>query len=388
MSAMPKPRTERVMTRFPRRRWPLAVSAVAVAAVAAVLVATRLAARPLESMWYLVESEDGVQSFIRNVDQVTIVAPMTYQVDSAGTLAGGVDPRVLRAARAGGVRVMPLVRQPGFDQAQLARLLREPAARARTAESLARTCRAQGYWGFQIDFENVRVHDGPLLTAFYRQIADALHGAGCRVSIAVVPRVSDSPGDSPYHYWMFGHWRGAYEYAALAAAGDFITLMSYDQHSRYTPPGPVAGMPWVQATLDFVLAQGVPPEKILLGVPAYSRHWRPTYDGGGQTRAESGAEGLGYGKARELTRARDAELVWDRRQKVYHAAYDREQTFEYVFFENARTFGHKINLVRERRLRGFAVWRLGQEDPEVWSRVQRLRLGPTDFVRLATPPGP
>jgi hypothetical protein len=118
---------------------------------------------------------------------------------------------------------------------------------------------------------------------------------------------------------MFGHWRGAYEYGALAAAGDFITLMSYDQHSRYTPPGPVAGMPWVQATLDFVLAQGVPPEKILLGIPAYSRHWRSTYEGGEQTRAQSGAEGLGYGKARELARARDAELAWDRRQKVYHA---------------------------------------------------------------------
>jgi hypothetical protein len=66
-------------------------------------------------------------------------------------------------------------------------------------------------------------------------------------------------------------------------------------------------------------------------------------------------------------------------------AYDREQTFEYIFFENASTFGHKLGLVRERRLRGFAVWRLGQEDPEVWNRVQQLPLQPSERSTSAMP---
>lgn len=355
------------------RRWLAALAAVGVLG-AGLAASRRVSGPPLESMWYLVDSEDGVQSFLRHVEGVTIVAPLTYQVDSAGALKGRVDERVMRAARAGGIRVMPLVQQPGFDQAQLARLLRDTAARSRAAGELARACRDRGYWGLQVDFENVRVQDGPLLTAFYREIAGALHGAGCRASIAVVPRTSDSPGESPYHYWMYGHWRGAYDYAALAAAGDFITLMSYDQHTRHTPPGPVAGTPWVEATLDFVLERGVPPEKILLGVPAYSRHWRSAYDGNPDGQGERNAQGLGYGKARELADAHGADMAWDRRQEVYHAAYDREETLEYIYFENARTFGHKLDLVRARGLRGFAVWRLGQEDPEVWDRVERLPL--------------
>jgi spore germination protein YaaH len=349
-------------------RWVAALAAAGV--VAAGMAAARSPGPPLESLWYL--AGDGAEAFVRNAGAVTIVAPMAYEVDSAGTLRGRVDARVVRAARRAGVRVMPVVRQPEFDQAQLARLLRDPAGRARAAASLARACRDGGYWGIQVDFENVRVQDGPLLTAFYRQIAGALRGAGCRAAIAVVPRVSDAPGESAYQYWMFGHWRGAYDYGALAAAGDFIVLMSYDQHTRHTPPGPVAALPWVRATLDFALADGAPPEKILLGVPAYSRHWRAAYTGGGT--ADAGSAGLGYGAAAALAKRNGARLQWDADHKVYHARYDRETALEYLYVENARTFGHKLDLVRERGLRGFAVWRLGQEDPEVWDRVRRLPL--------------
>jgi spore germination protein YaaH len=187
------------------RHWLAALAAAG--GLGAGMAAARPSGPPVESLWYLTEDGGGVESFVRNVHRVTIVAPMAYEVDSAGTLRGRVDARVLRAAHAGGVRVMPVVRQPGFSQTQLARLLRDPAARARAAASLAGTCQSRGYWGLQVDFENIRVQDGPLLTDFYRQIAGVLHEAGCRAGIAVVPRVSDLPGESPYQYWM--HRRGS-----------------------------------------------------------------------------------------------------------------------------------------------------------------------------------
>jgi spore germination protein YaaH len=42
--------------------------------------------------------------------------------------------------------------------------------------------------------------------------------------------------------------------------------MTYAQHTGGTTPGPVAGYPWVLACLRYVLALGVPPEKISLGL--------------------------------------------------------------------------------------------------------------------------
>ena len=42
-------------------------------------------------------------------------------------------------------------------------------------------------------------------------------------------------------------------------------------------PGPIAGLPWMKEMLDYALEQGVPPEKISLGLPFYSGYWHPDH---------------------------------------------------------------------------------------------------------------
>jgi spore germination protein YaaH len=41
-------------------------------------------------------------------------------------------------------------------------------------------------------------------------------------------------------------------------------------------------------------------------------------------------------------------------------------TFEWLFLENARSFGAKVALMKEKKLRGFSAWVLGPEDPAIW----------------------
>ena len=51
--------------------------------------------------------------------------------------------------------------------------------------------------------------------------------------------------------------------------------MTYAQHTGGSSPGPVAGYPWMQACLEYLLALGVPPGKISLGLAGYSDWWYP-----------------------------------------------------------------------------------------------------------------
>jgi spore germination protein YaaH len=44
----------------------------------------------------------------------------------------------------------------------------------------------------------------------------------------------------------------------------------------------------------------------------------------------------------------------------------RDQTREWVFYTDARTFRERLGLVKEHGLQGFCSWVLGQEDPAVW----------------------
>lgn len=332
---------------------------------------------PMESMWYAIDSDESVRSFVRHAQSVSIVAPQGFRVDERGAVSGSVDARLLRAAREHGVRVMPLVMQPHFDRAVLHRLLHDSQARSKAARSLAHLCVEQRFWGLQFDFEHIHVDDRDQFTGFYRQVAQALHRSGCAVSIAVVPRTSPTGGASPYHEWMHTLWRGAYDYGALAEASDFVTLMAYDQHTRYTPPGPVAGLDWVESTVEYLLAQGVPPEKVLLGIPAYSRVWSAVPFAPGESPGRPAglpAPGLTHPQAVRLMKRNGADSHRDRRTKSYSAVWQTDGVNEHLALEDARTFRWRLALVRRYRLRGFSVWRLGQEDPDIWSVLRSHNL--------------
>lgn len=322
-----------------------------------------------EALWYVTADEDGVQSFLAHAGQVSVVAPQSLRMDSLGVVWGSVDPRIVAAARAKGVKVVPLVVNPGFDQPTIHRVLVSPELRARAARNLAALCRAERYDGIQFDFENVSVSDRDLFTAFYRETAEALHAVGCTISAAVVPRTGDYPGPTSYHVWMYENWRGAYDYRALAEAGDFLSLMTYDQHTRRTPPGPVAGLPWMERVIRYVLDQGVPPEKLSVGIPSYSDRWFPAYDPQGGARVSG--SGISYAQAVGLLAQSGATPVWDDRQKVAHAVWENDGINEYLYLEDARSFAAKLALVPKYRLRGYSVWVLGMEDPRVWEAVRR-----------------
>ena len=88
------------------------------------------------------------------------------------------------------------------------------------------------------------------------------------------------PGQGGFAKWIFTDWRGAYDIAALAKSVDLVCLMTYDQQTRWTMPGPVAGWQWTVDNLNYAL-QFVPKEKLSLGIPLYGYHWytgAPTED--------------------------------------------------------------------------------------------------------------
>lgn len=342
-------------------------------AAAACIRATPLAAQGLESLWYL-RGEESIRAFLAHADQISIVAPQSFEMDSTGAIRGGVDPRVIAAAQAHGVKLIPLVMNPGFDQPSLHRVLTDPTARAAALHSLAELCRVSHFDGIQFDFENLHVRDKDAFTAFTRSAVDSVHRAGCSLSAAVVPRSEDDPGSGSYDRWIYDNWRGGYDYKALADTLDFISYMTYAQHTGGSSPGPVAGYRWMLACLEYALAQGVPPEKISLGLAGYSDWWYPAWDekDGARLRGSD----ISYTRGRELLAAAHATATWDPAQRAFYAMWESHGVFQHLWLEDARAFMAKRRLAVARHLRGYSVWLLGAEDPAVWTAL-----------RKAAPPG-
>ena len=340
-------------------------------AVALVVHAAALGAQG-ERLFYYVDREDAYRSLVAHINQITVLGPQSYTVDSLGTFFGGVDARVLKLANEHHVKVMPLFVNEGFNQPALHRLLGDEAAQRRSIDAMVGSCRRHGYWGIQFDVENINEQDRDRFTKWFTDAAAALHGAGFAISIAVVHRTDEAVGPTAYHRFLQESWRGGYDIAALGRVADFISMMSYDQHTRRTPPGPVAGLSWVRENVDYFLRY-VPAEKLSLGIPLYGDHWFARADATIPEQVRSWSETVTWRWGTHLAERANAPMRWEDTDQVPFAYYANGGTYEWLFLENARSFEAKLRLMQEKKLRGFSAWVLGLEDEEIWQKLSATK---------------
>jgi spore germination protein YaaH len=334
------------------------------------------AAKPL-ALFYLTSKPDGIRDFFAHSSQIDLLVPVWYTVDENGLVAGEPEPAVLAEAQSKKIAVMPIVvmfNKKGFHQ-----LASRPAAQAAMNEALVRECKAHGYTGFQFDIENVDYLDRDGLSALVKTTADALHGAGLQLSIATVPNAPGYPSATGFAKWIYTDWRGAYDLAALAKSVDLICLMTYDQNTRWTTPGPVAGWQWTLDNMNYAL-QFVPKEKLSLGIPLYGYHW---YTGAPITtpaaRADENptekpnptADYISAADALQLAHDWNAKMQWDEDDHTAFFWFYRDQEREWIFYTDLRTFQERYELAEKNGLQGFCSWVLGEEDPAIWGYLPR-----------------
>jgi spore germination protein YaaH len=316
-----------------------------------------------KALFYMTTSSGSVNSFTEHADKIDVLVPAWYSVDANGLVWGGPNSAVLATAARHNVPVMPIVAL--MNEADLHKLFTTAEARSAFIASLLKECKRYGYSGFQIDFENVNWTDRDLLSSLVADTAVALHKERLQLTIATVPNAPGSPGKTNYAHWLYANWRGGYDLKALAQSVDLICLMTYDQNTRWTQPGPVAGYPWTVANVEYAL-EFVPKEKLSMGIPLYGYHWYAG-DPGKDNKPNPTADYIGQQDIDQYLAAYHPQVEWDATDRTAWFYFYRDDTREWVFFTDKRGFEERLNLVRQRGLEGFCSWVLGAEDPEIWS---------------------
>ena len=325
------------------------------------------------ALFYMTNDPTSIQDFFAHSSQIDILVPAWYQVDENGLVTGGPEPAVLEQAQHKKLPVMPIVGL--FNKASFHRLAANPAAQTEMNQALIRECKLHGYVGFQFDLENILWTERDALSALVKTTADALHEAGFKLSIATVPNAPGYPGSGGFAKWIYTDWRGAYDLAALAKSVDLLCLMTYDQNTRWTEPGPVAGWQWTLDNMNYAL-QFVPKDKLSLGIPVYGYHWyaaAPTLSPPavpGEPPIEKPnptGDYIGAPDAELLARDWGGKIQWDADDHTAWFYINRDQMREWVFFTDLRTFKDRYDLAQQNGLEGFCSWVLGQEDPKIWT---------------------
>ncbi|HHW11010.1 MAG TPA: SH3 domain-containing protein [Firmicutes bacterium] len=313
--------------------------------------------------YYVVDQRLPSRPSLENYSHVlTAISPWTWEITASGGLVASFGTaetgQALKLAGERGLSTYALIHNfalnskglQNFNATLVNSMLSNPDARRKLVQNILATLKSWQFTGVHIDFEMVMPSDRYNLQAFLKELYNTLHPAGFEVTMAVPAKDRESVTNS---------WSGAYDYSALHPYLDLMMLMTYDEHWRGGAPGPVASLPWVESVVRFALNEGVPPEKIVLGVAGYGYDWPRQ----GQARAVT------YTQAITTAKNYGAQIQWDATAKVPYFHYgDGRQ----VWFESRQSLSYKLGLVNKYGLAGISLWRLGQEDPGSWQIIQDM----------------
>ena len=329
--------------------------------LAALLLARVSSGRDMLAHFYCIKDPSSTQSLEAHSRQVSLVSPAWFVVDRAGHLQSSLDPAVVAWAQAQGVPLMPLLVNDKFQPEIAHALLSDPKIQSEVVGRILEASTAYHFYGIELDLEGVSPADRGAYAQFMRRLAAQFHGNHLRLGVAVPAPLAPaqhagSATDSEGKPWLPSNQSAAFDYRALGDAADIVSLMTYEQHIAPGDPGPVAGLPWVDACTRLVLGW-VPRRKVLLGVPLYYRDWF----------GQSVREGE-FSEAVALATQWRAPIKYDRKQGEASVRFQDDQGSHTLWFENAKSLREKVKLVKRYRLLGFSAWRLGCEDPAAWKR--------------------
>lgn len=224
-----------------------------------------------------------------------------------------------------------------FHPEAIRALAADTAALAVAAGRLADLAVRGSYRGIVLDLEGQSAADTALTMRVVRAFSDSVRNRGVSLIAMAVPA-----GDT-----------AAYPSRPLVAVVDALVVMLYDEHWSTSAPGPVATPLWVRRTLAQRVAD-VGASRIVAALPVYGYLWR----GSGP------ATPVGFDDARRAAAQASVELTRDPASRSLHAVEAGIWDLWMTDAEHLRALRAEVNALGVTRI---ALWRLGLEDPAIWS---------------------
>lgn len=268
----------------------------------------------------------------------------------------------------------PILVASNFGISQNETLLSSERTKAALIDSLLYYASIRNAVGINIDFEAVPNARRESLTSFMQTLSDSVRHRipGAHLSIDLPPFPDD-----------------AFDVEALVKSCDHLVVMTYDYYyAKSATAGPVAPLHYdstwkkehIRRSISSYLAQGIEPEKILLGIPFYGYDW--------ETESDSlGAPAKRSGSARYYASIRREDNFPHRRFDDHSLTswfpYRDGKKWRQVWFEDSLSLMYKYRFVDSVGLGGIAIWALGYDGgaSEIWDGIIRafVRVDKIDF---------
>ena len=309
-------------------------------------------------VWHQTTSMDANYNIIydiANVKKVNTISPTWFSIASNdGTLDSLALADYVDTAHSNHMEVWPLV-DNFSENIDFATVMNSTSARNKIENQLIAAAIEYSFDGINVDFENISEDAADGYIQFMRELSVMCRKNGIVLSVDV-----PVPMDFTAHY----------NRKALGEVCDYVMIMGYDEHyAGSEEAGSVASLSFEEEGIQNTL-QEVSAEKVVSGIPFYTRLWCTTTNEDGTTTVTS--EAMGMNQAQQTLENNQVEASWDETTGQNYAQFDGENGELYqIWLEDTESLTRKLELIKNYDLGGVAEWKLGLEDDSVWDLIAK-----------------
>ncbi|RKD32957.1 glycosyl hydrolase family 18 protein [Thermohalobacter berrensis] len=286
------------------------------------------------------------------IEGLNVISPTWFSVvEPNGYIENKGDIEYVKDAHEKGYMVWGLI-DNSFNKDLTHKILKDKEAQENVINQILVYSSIYDLDGINIDFENVYYEDKDRLTKFVDKLTKELKKQNLIVSMDMTVPSSSL------------NWSKFYDREKLGKIVDYCMVMTYDEHWASSPKsGSVASIGWVERGIQKTLKY-IPKEKLVMGVPFYTREWEEVKLRNGRVKVRSKA--LSMEKVEERIKEYNLKPVWLEETGQYYIEYTKEGKKYRIWIEDERSIKLKSLLIHKYNLAGVASWRKGFEKENVW----------------------
>ncbi len=306
-------------------------------------------------VWHQVTNQDANKSLtdlLANTKGVNCVSPTWFKLaDNNGGITSLASESYVERAHNLGLQVWALV-DDFSTEVDKKEVLSHTSKRKKLVNELVAETIKYGIDGINIDFENIPSEAGEDYIQFIRELS-----VKCRSNGIVLSIDNYVPASYNSHY----NWE---EQGAVA---DYVIIMAYDEHhSGSEVSGSVSSISFVEKAVTEI-TKYVPKERVVMGIPFYTRLWKEEKQEDGTVKVTS--EAYGMRAAENFLKDNNVTAEWDDATGQYYGEFEKEGILNRMWLEEEDSLEAKLKAISGADVAGVAGWKLGLEKDSVWNVI-------------------
>ena len=324
--------------------------------------------------WHNVTNTDAngyVEEMIAKTKGLTTIAPTWFSLaDTEGGVSSLADANYVNYAHQAGLKVWAVLRDfhggiNSYDETY--EVLSYTSKRTKVINQVIAEALQNEIDGINLDFELVSTQCGEHFIQFVRELA-----VKCRQNNIVFS--VDNYVPQPYN--------AHYDIEEQGQVADYVVIMGYDEHTDGSyAAGSVASIGYLENGIADAL-KDVAADKLIAGVPFFTRLWFETPKTEEELAGEAGTEAADYpnkvtsqaygmSDAAAAVEGAGAQASWDDNTGQNYAQWEADGGTYKIWLEDTASLEEKLKVIRENQLAGVAEWSLGMEEAGAWDVILR-----------------